>query len=78
MLAWIEAAGVERGPLFRKVNRHGRLEGTRLSGYSVAMIVKRTINEAGINPANFAGHSLRASFCANLPEAGRIARIARG
>ncbi len=70
MLAWIEAAGVERGPLFRKVNRHGRLEGTRLSAYSVAVIVKRSVKAAGISPANFAGHSLRAGLATAAAMAG--------
>lgn len=70
MLAWIEAAEIERGPLFRKVNRHGHLEGTRLSDQSVAFIVKRSMKAAGVSPANFAGHSLRAGLATAAAMAG--------
>jgi len=34
----------------------------RLSGYSVALIVKRAAEEAGFDPENFAGHSLRSGL----------------
>lgn len=70
MLAWIEQSGIERGALFRKVNRHGQLEGPRLTDKSVALIVKRALKAAGINPANFSGHSLRAGLATAAAIAG--------
>ena len=57
MLAWLKASRIERGAIFRKVNRHGDIEGERLCGYSIALIVKRSLKAAGINPRHFAGHS---------------------
>lgn len=70
MLAWLEQSGIERGALFRKVNRHGQLEGPRLSDKSVALVVKRVLKAAGINPANFSGHSLRAGLATAAAIAG--------
>ena len=34
--AWIEHAGIGAGPLFRSINRHGRVQPGRLSGIDVA------------------------------------------
>jgi site-specific recombinase XerD len=60
--AWLAAAGIDAGPIFREVDRHGRVGAAALSGRSVARIVKRCAAAAGFDPAGFAGHSLRAGF----------------
>ncbi len=60
--AWLEASGITSGPLFRSVNRHGNLQPNRLSDKAVALIVKRCAESAGLNPANYSGHSLRAGM----------------
>jgi site-specific recombinase XerD len=60
--AWLEASGIADGPIFRQVDRHGRLGAQRLSDRSVARIVKRAIAAAGIDESVFSGHSLRAGF----------------
>jgi integrase len=70
MLSWLKASGIDRGAIFRKVNRHGDLEGERLCGYSVAMIVKRCLKAAGINPRGFAAHSLRSGLITAAANAG--------
>lgn len=70
MLAWLRESGIERGAVFRKVNRHGDVEGERLTGDSVALIVKRSAKLAGINPKNLAGHSLRAGLATAAAIAG--------
>jgi len=59
--AWLDAAGIGSGPMFRSVNRWGRL-GARLSAYDVARIVKRRAQAAGLDARMLAGHSLRAGF----------------
>jgi integrase len=59
--AWIAASGIETGPAFRSVNRHGRMGTNRLSDRAVADMVKRRATAAGLDGA-FAGHSLRAGF----------------
>jgi integrase len=50
----------EAGPLFRSINRHGRVQAGRLSGIDVARVVKKLARRAGLDPAKYAGHSLRA------------------
>jgi integrase len=59
--AWLEAAGINEGPVFRGVAGHGRVQG-RLSGYAVALVVKRYAAAGGLDPTRYAGHSLRAGL----------------
>jgi len=42
---WIKVAGIEEGPLFRPITRHGRIAASRLSDKAVALVVKRTDGE---------------------------------
>ena len=58
--ACLEAASITTGPLFRSINRHGQLQPGRLSGIDVARVVKKLVTRAGLDPAKYAGHSLRA------------------
>lgn len=60
--AWISAASISAGPAFRAVDRHGRVGSGRLDAGSIARIVKHTAAAAGLDPARYAGHSLRAGF----------------
>jgi integrase len=60
--AWLEFSGLEAGPLFRPVNRHGQLLASRLSDRAVAEVVKRSLTAAGRSPRGYSGHSLRAGL----------------
>ena len=60
--AWVAAAGIETGPAFRSVDRHGRAGLGRMNSGSVARLIKRAAEAAGLDPAGYAGHSLRAGF----------------
>jgi integrase len=71
---WRTAAGLNSGPLFRSVNRHGQVLGARLSGEGVAMVVKRYIEKLGYDPAQFAGHSLRSGLATSAAAAGKSER----
>lgn len=68
--AWLSRSGLSDGPLFRSVNRHGQVSCTRLGDRAVALVVKRALLAAGIDPKNFAGHSLRAGFATAAAMAG--------
>jgi site-specific recombinase XerD len=59
---WISAAGIMSGPVFREVDRHGKMGSTPLSDRSVARIVKRAVKAAGLDEDLFSGHSMRAGF----------------
>jgi site-specific recombinase XerD len=74
MRAWLDRGQIEEGPLFRPI-RHGKVLDSRLSGRSVALIVKRVGGTAGLNPINYAGHSLRAGLVTSAAAAGVEERI---
>jgi site-specific recombinase XerD len=57
--AWVDEAGITCGPLFRSINRGGDVQPDRLSGIDVARIIKKLATRAGLDPARYAGHSLR-------------------
>jgi integrase len=59
---WIRAAGITAGPVSRPVAKGGRLRNARLTDRSVAKIVKARAIRVGLDPAAFAGHSLRSGF----------------
>ncbi len=70
---WIEAAGIEAGPLFRPVDRHGRLRVSRLHADAVGAIVQRALGRAGFKSSEYGGHSLRAGFATQAAKNGATA-----
>ena len=68
--AWLEAADIQSGALFRRVNRYDQVQVQRLTAQSVALIVKGRAAAAGLDPAVLAGHSLRAGFVTNAARRG--------
>jgi site-specific recombinase XerD len=66
--AWQERAGISRGFLFRAIDRWGNLEKRALAPQSVNLIVKRRLDEAGLDPKEFSAHGLRSGY---LTEASR-------
>lgn len=72
--AWIEQSGINEGPLFRSVNRHGQIRRRQLSGIDVARIVKKLTKRAGLDAAKYAGHSLRAGHVTSAAVAGASER----
>ncbi|MBR1155245.1 site-specific integrase [Bradyrhizobium sp. JYMT SZCCT0428] len=60
--AWLGSAGIEDGPLFRPINKAGRVAAARLTDRSVANIVKVYAERAGFDASTFSGHSLRSGF----------------
>ena len=60
--AWLEAAGITEGPIFRSIKKGGSLTHERLTDRSVAEIIKKRAEAAGFDPTIFSGHSLRAGF----------------
>jgi integrase len=67
---WLAAANLTGGPLFRAVNRHGGVGAGRLSDKAVARVVKRTAARAGLDPARYSGHSLRAGLATSAAQGG--------
>lgn len=87
---WLVAAGIEPGqPVFQRMSKGGKIRG-RLSGQTVAAIVKSRIAEHGrskhgagrcfadFDAARFSGHSLRVGLCVSAAEAGADIRSIAG
>ncbi len=55
---WIDAARIT-GPLFRSVDRWGRISAGGLGKDSIGRIVRKAAERAGIDSHNLSGHSLR-------------------
>jgi integrase len=60
--AWLTAGAVGGGPVFREIDRHGRVQAKPLHRDSIGLIVKRAAARIGLDPAQYAGHSLRAGL----------------
>jgi integrase len=67
---WIEASGIVEGPVFRPIDRAGRISKAALSADAVSVILKRRLKETGYDPIGYSGHSLRAGFVTEAVNAG--------
>ncbi len=69
--AWLTAAHIAEGPVFRYVDRHGHVHAKALGDKSVALVVQRTAARAGLDPTTVAAHSLRAGFATTAARKGK-------
>jgi len=67
---WIEISKIKSGPLFRRLRKGSNLSEHRLTDQTVALLVKKYLNLAGIESKNYSGHSLRSGFATSAAEAG--------
>ena len=81
---WLAFAEITTGPVFRPITRHGHIAPTRLTDRGVALVIKRAVTAArdaarerdndaladSLDPARYAGHSLRAGFITSAAAAG--------
>jgi integrase len=67
---WVARAGIADGsPLLRAVTRH-RVSPERLNDRTIARVVKRRCEAAGLDPEHFSGHSLRSGMITTAAERG--------
>jgi len=67
---WLEKSGIKTGTLFRRMNRFDQVTDYGLCPASVALIVKQRVRDAGLNPEQYSGHSLRAGLVTSAAQAG--------
>lgn len=67
---WLEVAQITEGPIFRGVNRHGVIAVSAISPQAVALVVKERAQAVGLDPAKYAGHSLRAGLVTSAAQLG--------
>jgi len=67
---WLEISKIKTGPLFRRFIKGSKLSEKRLTDQTIALIIKKYLELAGINSENYSGHSLRSGFATSAAEAG--------
>ena len=68
--AWLDTSGITNGLIFRGITRHGHISEDGLTAQSVALVVKERALAAGLDPAKYSGHSLRAGLVTSAAQAG--------
>ena len=67
---WIKISNIKNGPIFRRFAKGCSLTSHRLTDQSVALLIKRYLELAGIENKNYSGHSLRSGFATASAESG--------
>lgn len=62
LMDWLTVGNIDKGAIFRRMFRFDKIGNQRLSAQSVALVVKEYAYRVGLDPSNFAGHSLRRGF----------------
>ncbi len=69
--AWLDAAGIHEGPLFRRIRRGNHVQPERLGAPNVSLIVKRYAAQLALDASQFSAHSLRAGWITSAAAAGK-------
>jgi len=67
---WIKISMISSGPLFRSFRKGSKLSEKRLTDQTVALLIKKYLQLAGIDSKNYSGHSLRSGFATSAAESG--------
>lgn len=71
---WLSISGIQEGALLRPMTRSGDVADRSLSARSVALVVKRRVEEIGLNPARYGAHSLRSGMATEAARNGAAER----
>ena len=63
---WLQRSGIGSGPLFRSVNKGGRIGRTALTGIAVRKLIKATTKTLSRNGARYSGYSFRVGSTQSL------------
>ena len=66
----LDLSKIKSGPVFRRFIKGSKLSENRLTDQTVALLIKKYINLAGIDNKNYSGHSLRSGFATSAAESG--------
>jgi len=67
---WLKLSKIDDGPVFRRFIKGSKLSEKRLTDQTVALLIKKYLELAGIDSKNFSGHSLRSGFATSAAESG--------
>jgi integrase len=62
LIQWLQRADITEGAVFRGIDRWGNLERRALTPQSINLILKRRIQQAGLDPKLFSAHGLRSGY----------------
>ena len=67
---YLDKSNISAGALFRRFNKGSILSKNRLTDQTVAILIKKYLQLAGIDNKNYSGHSLRSGFATSAAESG--------
>ena len=67
---WLNISKITKGAIFRRFSKGSKLTDYRLTDQTVALIIKKYLDKAGIDNRNYSGHSLRSGFATSAAESG--------
>jgi site-specific recombinase XerD len=67
---WLDISKITSGPVFKRFVKGSKLSENRLTDQTVALIIKKYLNLAGIDSKHYSGHSLRSGFATSAAESG--------
>jgi site-specific recombinase XerD len=67
---WLEKSSIENGAVYRTIDRHERLQPSRLSDKGAARAIKRLCRLVGLPNTEYGAHSLRSGFATSAARAG--------
>lgn len=59
---WLAVAGIESGPVFRKIDQWGNVDRRAITPQTVNLVVKARARQAGLDPTLFSAHGLRSGY----------------
>jgi site-specific recombinase XerD len=68
--AWLDAAAITEGAVFRPVRKGGKVQDSRLRAQAVCVLVKGYADRVGLDGAIFGAHSLRSGFLSSAARRG--------
>ena len=71
---WLQAAGIDSGPVFRRFYRGGSIGRSALTPQYVSIILKEHAERVGLSSEDFSAHSLRSGFITQAIRAGKSER----
>ena len=62
LYAWLDAAKIDKGSIFRAIDRWGNVSRRPLDPKAINDMVKQRVEMAGLDPAEFSAHGLRSGY----------------
>lgn len=59
---WLKEAGIDSGPVFRRIDQWGNVDRRPLTPQSVNLILKTRCQKAGLDPDKYSAHGLRSGY----------------